>query len=1138
MRTSLQFLLTFSFLALITSTGFGATTIYSTNFGTTSGTFPTGWSTSSGSAAWTIVSTSASTTPTYSGSMNATATNGSTLASATLTCNPGISTVGYTNITVMYAARRTSTFTNAVTLEWSTDGSTWNALTFTEVTNDGNWAWANSGTRITLPAGAEGASNLRFRRVFTQISGSGTYRMDDFSVEGTASGPTITLTTTGFSGAFGFVKVGNSSSSSSFTVSAISLTDNLVLTPPTGFEIRTGSNSFSTSAINLTPSGGAVSSTTVDVRFTPLSYVAYSGSVSCTSTGAGTQYATVSGTGGIKSVATGNWSSGTTWDGGTAPTSDQNVYISASYPVTIDDGTAVCNSITFDPSGSSGFLVMGSASSVLSVYGDFTLGSTSQTVFGTSWPAGAKVKFTGSATQTLSGWSTSAFSTSMDEIVVDKSGGKVVTSAANMRFGIGNSLDIVNGTFEVASADDIEGRTYSGTASSPNIIVRAGATFNMVGGASHIRRASNTAEETSKIGTLTVYGTANLATSSTNRLNFTSIVVENGGLVEFPLNRDMSGSVLNCGSIVVNNGGTCKNDLSTTSFWYTNTTTPQTVIINSGGEYEVAASSTTFPSGGVTQNAGSAIRYSSSNATTLYSGITTYKALILSGAGSKTLTASISVDSLLQLSGAFTTLSLGSYSLTYNAGSKLRYGASGQLTAETTTDAEWPAAAGPQNIQIYNSGGVTLHASRTVSGTLTLTAGTLNQNSQTLTIASGASVVYSGGSVTPALIYPASLTNFAPPSGTTVGSMTVNGAVSLTNGSLTVSDGATLTLGNSGSIGTESAGHYVIGKVQAAPLTINGTTASNIAGLGVTIAPGTNTLGSTTVTRISGTAGYVAQGDGSINRRWKITPTNQPASAVDVTLKWVADDDNGKTLSAVAVWKSDNDGVTWQKIAGGLNGSSRSVTFSTSGFSDFTITGDEDFLPVELNSFASSVQGRFVKLEWTTATERNSYKFIVERTKGTEGIWVKAGEVKASDYSNSPKTYGYTDKTTNTGKYSYRLKMIDNDGTYKYSDVVEATVAVPVEFKVSKNYPNPFNPSTRITCELPSDTRMAIELYTITGQRIAVLFNDYIAAGYYDYTLNMAPYNLASGLYLYKISGREVASGKELNYVNKMMYLK
>jgi len=438
------------------------------------------------------------------------------------------------------------------------------------------------------------------------------------------------------------------------------------------------------------------------------------------------------------SVGSGDWNSPDTWMAGVIPDSTSDVKIHAGHTITVT-GTSYCKSVTFG--GTAAKISM--QSGVLNVYGDFTLASTSHQAF-SSWVTGAKIRFTGSAsTQTLSGWSTSAFSTGFNEVVVDKTAGKVVTGGTGMRFQLGTTLDVVGGTFELAATDAIEGRNYAGTAAAPNIIVESGAVFNMAqtssATGSFIRKASNTADETSKIGSLTVYGSAYLASSVSKGINFTGMIIGSGGLVQFPISRGVAASSVNPGAITINSGGTLKNSV-TTSLWYSNSTTPASITINSGGVYEISSSSTTLPSGGITQNSGSAITFSSDLSTTLPSGIATYKTLILSGAGTKSFAVNTTITEALQLSGSFTTLSLGSYTLTYNSSAKLRYGASGQTTAQTTTNNEWPASSGPQNVEIYNSGGVTLHAARTISGVLTLSGGLFFIGDNTLTLGSASSI--------------------------------------------------------------------------------------------------------------------------------------------------------------------------------------------------------------------------------------------------------------------------------------------------------------------------------------------------------------------------------------------------------------
>jgi hypothetical protein len=174
--------------------GWGQTTIYSENFGT--GTvFPPGWTATTGTNTWTPSTGSPSTG--YlgaSGGTNIVGTNGAALNTYYLTYSNNLSTIGYTGITVLWGARRTSTFSNAVTFEWSSDGTSWNPVTYTQVASNSTWALVNAGTAITLPAGAEGIANLRLRWGYTQITGSGTYRIDDLLVQGILFSPVATYT--------------------------------------------------------------------------------------------------------------------------------------------------------------------------------------------------------------------------------------------------------------------------------------------------------------------------------------------------------------------------------------------------------------------------------------------------------------------------------------------------------------------------------------------------------------------------------------------------------------------------------------------------------------------------------------------------------------------------------------------------------------------------------------------------------------------------------------------------------------------------------------------------------------------------------------------------------------------------------
>jgi TQXA domain-containing protein len=195
----------------------------------------------------------------------------------------------------------------------------------------------------------------------------------------------------------------------------------------------------------------------------------------------------------------------------------------------------------------------------------------------------------------------------------------------------------------------------------------------------------------------------------------------------------------------------------------------------------------------------------------------------------------------------------------------------------------------------------------------------------------------------------------------------------------------------------------------------------------------------------------------------------------------------------------------------------------------------DGLLPVELSSFTSNTNGRNIQLNWDTKSEKNSNKFVIEKkTFGTN--WTSIGSVKAAVLSNSPKQYSFLDKNLQTGKYQYRLKMIDNDGSFEYSKIVETEVAVPKDFVVSQNYPNPFNPSTKIDYQVPVDAKVIMEVYNIAGQKVSELVNQEQSAGYY--TVDFGASKLSSGVYIYRIVANDKVTGNNFSSIKKMMLLK
>lgn len=171
-------------------------------------------------------------------------------------------------------------------------------------------------------------------------------------------------------------------------------------------------------------------------------------------------------------------------------------------------------------------------------------------------------------------------------------------------------------------------------------------------------------------------------------------------------------------------------------------------------------------------------------------------------------------------------------------------------------------------------------------------------------------------------------------------------------------------------------------------------------------------------------------------------------------------------------------------------------------------------IPVELTSFAASVADGKVILDWTTATETNNARFEIQRRSGNDD-WSVIGSVRGSGTTTSTTAYRFTDNSAVNGIYTYRLKQIDFDGSYEFSQVIEVNVGTPSEFALYQNYPNPFNPSTMISFALPQRDNVSLKIYDILGNEVALLLSGKLEAGNHTVEFNAA--GLSSGVYLYQL---------------------
>ncbi len=198
-----------------------------------------------------------------------------------------------------------------------------------------------------------------------------------------------------------------------------------------------------------------------------------------------------------------------------------------------------------------------------------------------------------------------------------------------------------------------------------------------------------------------------------------------------------------------------------------------------------------------------------------------------------------------------------------------------------------------------------------------------------------------------------------------------------------------------------------------------------------------------------------------------------------------------------------------------------------------------EVVPVELTSFTASVSDNAVTLNWATATETNNKGFELQklRVKSEElnsANWETVAFVAGNGTVSKSRNYSYSDKVA-PGKYSYRLKQIDLDGSFTYSQAVETDV-VPSSFGLDQNYPNPFNPSTKISFSLPVASKVSVLVYNSLGQIVTELANSTFSAGYNEVNFNAA--GLTSGIYFYKLSASSVDGNQNFQSMKKMILMK
>ena len=323
-------------------------------------------------------------------------------------------------------------------------------------------------------------------------------------------------------------------------------------------------------------------------------------------------------------------------------------------------------------------------------------------------------------------------------------------------------------------------------------------------------------------------------------------------------------------------------------------------------------------------------------------------------------------------------------------------------------------------------------------------------------------------------------------------SVSVAGTVTLTSGLVTVASGTPLVLLPTATDPAETTTARLLGPVSMAARPVNAAAFGPF--LGLTMPAGAS-VANLTVTRVTGPTAVTTVGSNSSAAvYWEVATSAGGAPARTLNFSWLAALDNGRNMAQATPWRSVAPYTTWVRAAGApTNVAVADPRVYAPGASAEAVAGRFTFsdpsapLPVELTAFSARRQNQDARLDWATASEKNSAWFEVERSRDGRRFEL-AGRVAGQGTTTAPHEYLLVD--LNVARYGvptlyYRLRQVDTDGTTSYSPVRSVAVESTTALLVSA-WPNPsggVGPHIRV--EQPGENPLTATLTDATGRELA-----------------------------------------------------
>jgi len=220
---------------------------------------------------------------------------------------------------------------------------------------------------------------------------------------------------------------------------------------------------------------------------------------------------------------------------------------------------------------------------------------------------------------------------------------------------------------------------------------------------------------------------------------------------------------------------------------------------------------------------------------------------------------------------------------------------------------------------------------------------------------------------------------------------------------------------------------------------------------------------------------------------------------------------------------SGNSTVSVQAVVGSATFTAADVVF-------------EEATPVELAAFGGEAVEDRVVLDWTTGSQTNNAGWRVLRSTDGENYEAVGAFVAGSGTTEELLSYSFDDLEMPQGEsVFYVLEQMDLDGTVHLSNPIEVLLGarfqeIPEKFRVNA-YPNPFNPSTTVSYDLPSAEQVTIVIYDVLGQEVRRLVDDQTAAGRYNIRWDARDNggrSVGSGVYIARIDAGTFSQSQKM----------